>query len=133
MNIVSYIYHHKFIRFAFVGGLAAIIDLAVFTLINVVLHIHYQIALVCAFATAATTKFFINKTFTFKNKSTKTGRQYSIFIGLQFFALLISMAFMWFFVEIVLLFPVVARIVVTFLVLFINYNMDKYITFGKNT
>ena len=70
----------EFIRYTLVGGIATIMDWSIFYIFAIILGIYYQIALVISFVIVGITHYTLSKIFTFKCKSKKIIKQFSLFM-----------------------------------------------------
>jgi len=121
----------KFIKYCFFGGLAAIIELASFFIINSFFEISYFIATPISFIIAATTNFILQRKFTFKNNYEKKHKQFIVFALIAIGGLIINWAATIAYVELFHLLPILAKFFAILTALIYNYTMNKKITFGK--
>lgn len=63
----------QFVTFAMIGGLNTLIDMAVFTLL-IVVHTHYSIAQVAAYAAGMLNSYIMNSVFTFRGGTKESGK-----------------------------------------------------------
>jgi putative flippase GtrA len=121
----------KFARHILTGGIATIIDWTMFYALAIIIGIYYQIALIISIATASITNYILSKTFTFKCKSKKIIPQFFLFSIIVIIYLLLSILLMTLFVESLNLHKMTSKILTTGIMLIINYNLHKHITFNK--
>jgi putative flippase GtrA len=121
----------EFIRYFIVGVIATIVDWGSFYILALRINFYYQFSLILSFSLGATTNYILNKIFTFRCKSKQIIGQFSVFIIISIFSLLLSMAIMFILIDLILLHKMVSRIVTTFIMLGVNYYMHKFITFNK--
>ncbi|MFA5856732.1 MAG: GtrA family protein [Candidatus Pacearchaeota archaeon] len=122
---------YKFIRYVLVGGFITLIDWALFFILAKKLGLYYQFALVIGFSIASICHYSLSKLFTFRCKSNKIGTQFSVFVLIAIGSLLLNMLLMFFFIDIMTLEKMTSRVITTFIMLFVNYSMNSYITFNK--
>lgn len=120
----------KLSKFAFIGGLATLLDWTIFYLLAIRAEVFYLVALIISFSTSAFFNFYLNKRFTFKNKSKKVIAQLSVFLVIASASLFLSILIMIIFVEYWQINKIVSRIITTSLVFFINYFVHKSLTFN---
>ena len=121
----------EFIRYFSVGVVVTLVDWGSFYWLALLIGLHYQLSLAISFSLGGITSYTCNKIFTFKSKSRKIIGQFSIFILLSLFSLLLSSGIMFVLVDLVLIHKMFSRILTTFTLVFINYLLHKYITFNK--
>jgi putative flippase GtrA len=121
----------EFIRYFIVGVVGTAVDWGIFYALALPLNVYYQLSLVASFSSGAVTNYILNKTFTFRCKSNKIFRQFSVFFSIATACLLLSIVFMFIFVDLMMLHKMVSRIITTFIILGIGYLMQKNITFNK--
>jgi putative flippase GtrA len=121
----------KFARHTLVGGIATIIEWIIFYLLAIAIGIYYQAALIIAISISSITNYTMSKTFTFKCKSKKIISQFSIFSTIVIIYLLLSILLMAILVESLSLHKMTSKILTTAIMLIINYNLHKHITFNK--
>lgn len=121
----------SFVRYTFFGGVATLVDWAMFALGLYILGMHYQLAVVLAFFSGASFKFFFNKRFTFASTYRKVHLQYPVYIAVTLAGLAVNVLLMWLFVDLAGLHEFGSRVATTILVLFLNFSLDKCLTFNK--
>jgi len=122
----------KFLKYAFIGAVATLLDWGAFYLLSFELNVYYQIAVFISFTLGATTKFLFNKFITFKNYSKRFARQISIFVVVSIIGVLASAFFMYVFVDVLQVHKFLSRVITTIIVLFLNYFLDSSFTFRKD-
>lgn len=118
-------------RYAMVGGLATIVDWGAFYLFGIIIDLNYQAALAIAFVLGSVTNYILNKIFTFRCKSKKIASQASMHLAISGVSLLLNMGLMFVLVSLLSAEKMLSRIIVTLIMLVINYFMHKNLTFNK--
>ena len=116
----------QFFRYAFVGGIATVVDWAVQYLITTA-GLHYLISAIFAFVAGLTVNYFLSKLFVFNSQKARMGNvaeflSYGI-IGL--IGLGITMGLMFLLTDIAGLYFMLSKVITTFIVLFWNYLARK--------
>ncbi|EKD57098.1 MAG: putative membrane protein [uncultured bacterium] len=125
----------QFIKFGIVGLSGTIIDLGFYNLLAISLGFNIYIARTISFVLAATSNYFLNRTWTFQSKEKKIAKEYSQFFFVSVVGLLLNLVIM----RVVLNYtkdfaseilekniPVLIAIII---VLFWNFIANKYWTF----
>jgi len=121
----------EFFRYFLVGIAATAVDWGIFYFLAVMNNVFYQLALIVALSVGSLTNFSLNKVFTFRCKSRMLVQQMSVYIGVVVVSFATSSAIMFLFVDMLLLEKMLSRILTTFVMLVINYLLQKYITFNR--
>jgi len=145
---VTMLYEHrrfwlaKYLKFAFIGGIGAIINLFVLWAATDLAGIFYLWSAVIAFIVADTNNYIWNRLWTFKSKG-KVVFQYPQFVLVSIDGLMLNLILLWTFVE--KLMPglgaddassggylLLAQAVAIILVSFFNFAMNSIWTFGAD-
>ena len=142
------LYEHKkpwlarYIKFAFIGGIGTLINLAVLWTSVELFFVHYLWAAVLAFVVADTNNFIWNRWWTFRSKG-KVHVQYSQFLVVSIDGLMLNLIILKTIVEGLMpalgigedrasLFLVVAQIIAIFLVSIFNFIANSLWTFSDD-
>ncbi len=116
--------HERFleiIRFCFVGGLSLLVDCAVLFLLTEFFGVHYLYSAGISFTVSVIFNYWLCVTYVFKNAKKQTPKQAAIFIGSSVVGLGLNQVCMWFFVEIIFLHYMAAKLGATVIVTLWNY------------
>ena len=119
-----------FVVYGFVGAIATIVDWGSFYVMNSTFGWHYILAVCISFILGSVTNFSLNKHITFKNTSKKLIRQYLLHTFVSILSLSVTILLMLWFIQGFHMIKFPARMLTTFIVLFFNFFMHKYLTFG---
>ena len=117
--------------YGIVGVIATVVDWGMFFLANSVFSVHYQVSVVAAIIAGGTVNYLLNKSITFRNKSERVGLQLGAYIAVFLTSVAMTSGWMYLFVEIVELKPIVGRIVTTFVMYGINFVMCKFLVYNE--
>ena len=149
LDHVTMLYEHKrfwlakYLKFAFIGGIGAIINLAIFWTAVEVFHVHYLWAVALAFVVADTNNYIWNRLWTFKSKRS-VAPQYLQFLVVSVDGLMLNEILMKSIVEDLMpdigigedkasFYLVVAQVLSIFLVSLFNFAVNSLWTFRKET
>ncbi|MBT3582656.1 GtrA family protein [Candidatus Woesearchaeota archaeon] len=121
----------QMIRFGAVAGFSSIFELLAFYLI-LFTDVHYQIAVVISFTFGSTLRYIFSRKFAFKSQAKSVKTQFTAFLSISVFDLLINMVFMYVFVELVMFGPMLSRILAGAVAFVIVYILHKKISFNSN-
>jgi dolichol-phosphate mannosyltransferase len=142
------LYEHKkpwlarYIKFAFIGGIGTVINLAILWTAVEIFFVHYLWAAVMAFVVADTNNFIWNRWWTFRSKG-KVHVQYSQFLLVSLDGLMLNLIILKTIVEDLMpslgigedrasLFIVVAQVIAIFLVSIFNFIANSLWTFSDD-
>jgi dolichyl-phosphate beta-glucosyltransferase len=120
---------YPFIKYCIVGVSGTIIDiLSLYILIEFV-NLELIPATITAFTLAVINNFIWNKIWTFQNKSKKYHKQFIKFLLVSYIGLLLTVTFMHFFVNVLKIWYIYAKILTSLIVLIWNFFANKHWTF----
>ena len=111
----------EIIRFCFVGGLSLIVDCAVLFGLTEFFNVHYLYSAGISFTVSVIFNYWLCVVYVFKGAKKQTPKQAAIFIGSSIVGLGLNQICMWFFVEIVTLHYMLAKLGATAIVTLWNY------------
>ena len=120
--------YKTFIKFTIVGGSGAIIDFGFLTLGVEIFHWPLLIANAIGFSLAATSNFFLNKLWTFHNPNSNYLKQFSMFLVVAGFGLLLNSSILQVLTSLSLHY-LLAKAVACLVVALWNFFMNKNWTF----
>lgn len=136
-NLVGYLPHKKsvigeFFKFAFVGLIGTIINLLILYSLTEYFGIYYLFSAIFSFVIAATSNFFFNKIWTFKEKAREeTLKKYAQFFSVSVAALIINLLFLYIFTEVFGIYYLISQAIAIGIALIINFTGNKIWTFAK--
>ena len=124
---------NQFIKFALVGVINTLVNLAVLYILTDIFGIYYLISAIFAFLIAVTNSFILNKLWTFKESiSYKTSSRYIKFVLISVIALVINLITLYILVEYYAIWYIYAQIIGVCSNLIINFFGNKLWTFKKH-
>jgi len=124
---------NQFIKFALVGVINTLVNLAVLYILTDIFGIYYLISAIFAFLIAVTNSFILNKLWTFKESiSYKTSSRYIKFVLISVIALVINLIILYILVEYYAIWYIYAQIIGVCSNLIINFFGNKLWTFKKH-
>lgn len=119
----------QLIKFGIVGVIATLIDWTLFYFLYNALSFNYLIAKIIAFGVSTVFNYYLSMRYVFVSKYSKEDRlkEFQLFVGLSIIGLLLTLGFLWAFVEWVNLSPNIANIVVAFIVTLTNFILRKWV------
>jgi dolichol-phosphate mannosyltransferase len=120
----------QFVKFALVGLLGTLINLAVLYSLTEMLGVYYIISAVAAFTVAATSNFFLNKVFTFGERLRhRAAGKYVRFLAVSVLGLSVNLAFLFLLTEFFRVYYLLSQVISIALALAVNFLGNKKWTF----
>jgi putative flippase GtrA len=130
MEFIKNLFKRQFIKYCFSGGIAALVDLGIFFLLNEFLSVHYIYSLTISFTIAAAINYTLQRKITFKSSYSKKHKQFAIFVAIQIIGLVFNGIVTTAQVEFLGAWPTLARFISILIVLLWTYTANKKITFN---
>ena len=123
----------EIIKYLISGGVAFIIDVSTLYCLTEFLKLHYYFSVIIAFAFGLITVYFLNTKWVFVYHSQKSKKkEFILFLLITIDGLCLNLILISFFTEIINIYYIVSKLLVTIIVLFWNYSARKYFLFNKS-
>lgn len=116
--------------YGIIGAIAASIDFAFFNILTIYTGLHYIVANCISVLAGIFTSFSLNRTFNFK-VTDKTAIRFGIFFTIGILGLALSNVILWLGVEQYKYDETITKIASIFIVAFIQFILNKFITFKR--
>ena len=120
----------EFVRFCLVGGLSLIVDMSILFGLTEFFGVNYLYSAGISFTVSVIFNYWLCVKYVFKGARKQTTKQAVIFIGSSVVGLLLNQLCMWFFVEIIFLHYMIAKLGATVIVTLWNYFMKRKAVVG---
>ncbi len=127
MNLVRK--YDEIIRYIIAGILTTIVSIASYNLLRNI-NIDYKICTILSWILAVIFAYFINKLFVFKSQKNNI-KEFINFILARLLSLFIEFIFMMIMVDLININDRIAKLIVQFVVLVLNYIFSKFFVFKK--
>lgn len=127
MNLVRK--YDEIIRYIIAGILTTIVSIASYNLLRNI-NIDYKICTILSWILAVIFAYFINKLFVFKSQKNNI-KEFINFILARLLSLFIEFIFMIIMVDLISINDRIAKLIVQFIVLVLNYIFSKFFVFKK--
>lgn len=123
----------QFFRYAFVGGIAAVVDWAVLWGLES-LGLHYLLSAVVSFFAGLATNFLLSKLLVFNGQKARVGNagEFIAYAAIGAVGLLMTLGIMYVFTEWLHLYFMLSKIIATVIVLVWNFLARKLFIYGKH-
>ncbi len=119
-------------KYGLSGCVAAGSQLGALALLVEVVHLSYLMAVILAFVFSALVSFFLQKFLTFRDNSlSRVHFQMIQYVFLALAMLILNVSFMYFFVEIVRIWYILAQIITIFVTAVVSFLFNKLYIFNK--
>ena len=124
----------EIINYLIVGGLTTVVSYLSYAFVSRILGFDYKLSTVLSWVCAVLFAYFANKTVVFKSKS--TSKKHFFIEVVNFFkyrvlSLIIDMILMIILVSLLSINDLIAKIIVQFIIVAINYVFSKFFVFNK--
>jgi len=127
--------YRKLIKALMVGVLATLVDMAFLYIFKNYLNVFYLTAQAMSYLLGMGVSFYFNKTFTFRNKSSKVHFQFASFSIIAFTQYLLTLGLMFVFVDMIFNDPssnvivMTSKVIVAFIGFVYAFTLNKSLTF----
>ncbi len=121
----------QFVRYAVVGGVATVVDWAVFFCSMSFLFTGYITALVVSFSLGTLVNYILSRAWVFNVGRTQILPEFIYFTLIGAAGLILSVVVMRFLVEVLVFIPMAARIITTVVTLIWNFTARKFLVFNR--
>ena len=129
---IKYPIAKEFTKFCLVGFSNLAIDFLVYIFFTRLFHFHYLLAAVMSFVVAVTWSFYLNRAWTFRQSGHGAHIQYSKFIIANLISLAVNLFLFHLFIDYGHLYDLLAKLLVSVIVAFLNFSLNKFWTFKEN-
>ena len=112
------------------AGIATLVDLGILYSLTEFIGFHYLLSALLSYACGMVTNFFLNKLFNFKNRNRRIVQQFGLFTFVALIGLGLTQLILWFFVEFVNLWYMLAKLISIVIVMLWSFYGHKKLTFG---
>lgn len=120
--------HIQFLRYFFVGGSAAVVDLLVYSLYVTYLDVHYALSAFIAYMCGLSWNYIISIIWVFESKHSRW-KEIAMVFFIALGGLLWTWAILFVLIDMTGLDPVISKMISQILVLFWNFSMRKFYVF----
>lgn len=134
-EFIKRLYHSQVIRYLFFGGCTTLVNLVVYYGLRFALPaLNYNIANTVAVAAAILFAYVVNARFVFASRAhgfVPVLAEAAKFIGARLSTMVIEVGGVWLFVEVLHIHDMIAKIIIQFVVIVLNYIFSKFLVFTK--
>ena len=132
-NLSGYMLESQFLKFALVGAIGTIINIAVLYALTEFLGVYYLVSAFFAFCAAVINNFLLNKVFTFKETMSESFLpKFLKFFSVSVVALAVNLVFLYIFTDIAGIYYIVSQIMAIIISLSVNFFGNKIWTFKRS-
>jgi len=117
------------LKFCMTGMTGLVIDFSITYLLKEDLSVNPYLSNAMGFVAAATSNFYINKKWTFKDKSSKMLHQYLLFVSISAIGLLLNTAFLYLFFQYMAISFYISKVLSVIVVFAWNFTANSLFTF----
>ena len=121
--------HIQFFRYFIVGGSAAVMDLAFFTVMVTMFHVHYALAAFVGYMLGLAWNHFLSVVWVFDTSKHQRSKEIAIVFGIAIGGLLWTWLLLYLMIDLVGIHEVMAKMISQVIVLGWNFGMRKVYVF----
>lgn len=132
--IIKRLYENSVIRYIFFGGLTTLVNLGTYWFLRAAFDMNLVIANIISVAAAILFAYFANSRFVFQSKTEtlKEGFQEFVrFVTVRLSTMVIEVGGVWLLADVIRIDDMVAKVLIQFVVLALNYVFSKFLVFTK--
>ena len=123
---------YQLIRYTFVGGFAFLVDFTILFLLTDYMGINYLISAFFAFVIGLLTNYLLSRKWVFRDSSINNKYvEFSFFALIGFVGLLLTEVLMWTFTDMMGVYYIISKLMVTIIVYLWNFFARKFLIFNK--
>lgn len=127
-------WNNDVLRYIFFGGCTTLVNLGCYYLLRLATPINMNVANTISVAAAILFAYFVNSRFVFESKAETFGErflEFAKFIGARLSTMVIEVGGVWLLVDLMHINDFIAKFVIQFIVLALNYIFSKFLIFTK--
>jgi putative flippase GtrA len=122
---------NQFLRFLFVGGFCASLNILILYILTGILHFHYLVSVLVQTVAVNTIGFYLNKRFTFKKRKDGFWKGLIKYNSVMISSFLIVSILMYFLVDVLHIWYLSSFVIVTISTIIFNFVFHKKWTFNE--
>lgn len=134
IKLIKKLYNNKVIKYIFFGGLATLVNIGSFYILRRFCQLDVNIANVISIALAIVFAYFTNSKFVFCSQVTGIKEhltEFVKFVSVRITTMIIEIGGVWLFVDKIHMNDLLAKFIIQFVVLVLNYIFSKFLIFNK--
>lgn len=133
-DLVKWCWNNDVLRYVFIGGCTTLVNLVTYYILRVTTNLNLNVANVISIIAAILFAYFANSIVVFRSKANtfkeKIG-EFIKFIGARISTMVIEVGGVWLMADVVKMNDYIAKFVIQFIVLVLNYFFSKFFVFSK--
>lgn len=133
-NLIVWCWNNAVMRYIFLGGCATLVNLGCYYILRLTTGLDINTANVISIATAIVFAYFTNSKFVFESEANTLKEKFNEFIkfiSARLMTMGIEIGGVWFMAEVLKINDYIAKFVIQFIVLVLNYIFSKCFVFKK--
>ena len=126
-----YFKYKEIINYLIVGGLTTLVSIGSYAIYRIFIP-SYVTCTVLSWITAVLFAYVTNRIFVFESKESKVLIEFIKFVGCRLFTLGSELLTMWILVDLLNINDYIAKVIVQFIIVVLNYVLSKLLVFKKN-
>lgn len=127
-------WNNDVLRYIFFGGCTTLVNLACYYILRLLTSINMNVANTISVAVAILFAYFVNSRFVFESEAVDFGQrfgEFTKFVSARLSTMVIEVGGVWLMVDFMHINDLIAKFVIQFIVLALNYVFSKFLVFTK--
>lgn len=133
-GLILWCWNNPVMRYIFFGGCATLVNLGTYYLLRLTTHLEINIANTISVCVAILFAYITNSTFVFESKASGWKEkiyEFAKFVSARLVTMIIEVGGVWLLVDAIHMNDYIAKFLIQFIVLALNYVFSKFIIFTK--
>lgn len=127
-------WNNDVLRYIFFGGCTTLVNLACYYVLRLTTSINMNIANTISIIVAILFAYFVNSRFVFQSEAqdfSQRFKEFAKFVGARLSTMVIEVGGVWFMAEVIHMNDLIAKFIIQFVILVLNYIFSKFLVFTK--
>ena len=133
-NLVVWCWNNDVLRYIFIGGCTALVNLVSYYILRTATNLNLNVANIISIIAAILFAYFANSILVFRSEANslqeKIG-EFVKFVGARASTMVIEVGGVWLMADVIKMNDYIAKFVIQFIVLVLNYIFSKFFVFSK--
>ena len=133
-NLVVWCWNNAVLRYIFLGGCATLVNLGCYYILRMTTDLNLNVANVISVAVAMMFAYFTNSRFVFESGASTFKERFGEFVkfvSARLVTMVVEVGGVWLMADVMKINDYIAKFVIQFIVLVLNYILSKFFVFSK--
>lgn len=134
LELIVWCWNNAVFRYIFIGGCTTLVNLVCYYILRMTTSLNLNVANIISIAAAILFAYFANSSVVFRSKANTFKEKFSEFvkfISARLSTMVIEVGGVWLMADVLKMNDYIAKVVIQFIVLVLNYILSKFFVFSK--